>query len=86
METNLTAGVSTEKSGARFKTTFASQDQVASLVHTLDLTAKEIDQVSGGLARELVAVPDCIVPDCIVFPPPDCIIVQNPDCILAATM
>lgn len=66
---------------ARLKTTFATPEQAASLIETLDLTPGEIDQVSGGLALDLAMRPvDCIVPpvpDCIVPPRPDCIIVRQ---------
>ena len=66
---------------ARLKTTFATQEQAASLIESLDLTPGEIDQVSGGLSLDLAMRPvDCILPprpDCIVPPQPDCIIIRQ---------
>jgi hypothetical protein len=72
---------------ARLKTTFATREQAASLIETLDLTPGEIDQVSGGLPLDVIVRPvDCIVlpqPDCIVPPRPDCIILQRQDVVVA---
>jgi hypothetical protein len=66
---------------ARLKTTFATPEQAASLIETLDLTPGEIDQVSGGLANGLLDLAMRPV-DCIVPPQPDCIVPPQPDCII----
>ena len=69
------------QSAESLETTFVTKEQTASLMHGLDLTSEEIDQVSGGLP--LLRLPDEL-PDCIIAPPvPDCIIVQPADCVLA---
>jgi hypothetical protein len=67
---------------ARLKTTFATQEQAASLIETLDLTPGEIDQVSGGLANGLALDLTMRPVDCILPPRPDCIVPPQPDCII----
>jgi hypothetical protein len=67
---------------ARLKTTFATPEQAASLIETLDLTPGEIDQVSGGLANGLALELAMRPVDCIVPPQPDCIVPPQPDCII----
>jgi hypothetical protein len=67
---------------ARLKTAFATPEQAASLIETLDLTPGEIDQVSGGLANGLALDLAMRPVDCIVPPRPDCIVPPQPDCII----
>jgi hypothetical protein len=79
MENILSAGGEADHGIATLKTTFASRQQAASLIHALDLTPKEIEQVSGGLPLN----PIDRLPDCISFPVPDCVVRPVPDCIMA---
>ena len=83
MENILSAGGEADHGIATLKTTFASRQQAASLIHALDLTPKEIEQVSGGLP--LISAVERL-PDCISFPVPDCIVGPVPDCIIMAPM
>jgi hypothetical protein len=48
MENIQSTGDEADQGADAFKTTFASREQAASLIHALVLTPQEIEQVSGG--------------------------------------
>jgi hypothetical protein len=48
MENIQSTGDEADQGADAFKTTFASREQAASLIHALVLTPREIEQVSGG--------------------------------------